>query len=201
MPTDIALAENIPEIDMIMGGHEHENYYYLRGSEMTPIYKADANAFTVYIHRCAFNLDTRRLRLYSTLAKITPEIGVEEKTNAVVNYWFDLGMKGFREMGYEPNRTVCCLPSDVELDGRLSSVGNGETSLLSKYCCESLLKSSEEDSIAIGIFNIGSIRIDDILRGNLSEYDMLRVLPFRNKFVSISVSGKILLNVLRVVYH
>ena len=194
--TDILLVENIPEIDVIMGGHEHENYYYLRGSEMTPIYKSDGNDFTVYIHRFAFNLNTRRLRLYSTLAKINPEIANEEKTNAVVNYWFDMGMKGFEEMGYKPNRTVCCLASNVELDGRSSSVRNGET-LLTEYCCESLLKSSEKDSTTIGIFNSGSIRIDDILRGNLSEYDILRVLPFRNKLVSISVSGEILLNVLR----
>ncbi|CAF5097199.1 unnamed protein product, partial [Rotaria sp. Silwood1] len=57
---DIQLAENIPEIDLILGGHEHENYFLSRGVKYTPITKADANAFTVYIHRCAFNLDTKR---------------------------------------------------------------------------------------------------------------------------------------------
>ena len=194
--TDVLLVENIPKIDMIMGGHEHENYYYLRGSEMTPIYKSDANALTVYIHRCAFNLDTKRLRVYSTLTKITPEIQNEEKTNEVVNYWFDVGMKGFEEMGYQPNETVCSLPGNVELDGRSSSVRNGET-LLSEYSCQSLLKSSEDDLSLIGIYNSGSIRIDDILRGNLSEYDILRILPFGNNLLLINVSGEIVVNVLR----
>jgi 5'-nucleotidase len=57
--TDIELAVDIPQMDLIMGGHEHEDYYYLRGIKYTPIYKADANAFTIYIHRCACNIDTR----------------------------------------------------------------------------------------------------------------------------------------------
>jgi 5'-nucleotidase len=86
LSTDIELAENIPQIDLILGGHEHEDYYLFRGSEYIPISKADANAFTVYIHRCAFNLNTKQFRIYSTLSKITSELIDEPKTNEVVNY-------------------------------------------------------------------------------------------------------------------
>ena len=193
--TDILLVENIPEIDVIMGGHEHENYYYLRGSEMTPIYKSDGNDFTVYIHRFAFNLDTRRLRLYSTLAKINPEIENEEKTNAAVNYWFDLGMKGLEEMGYEPNKIVSCLPADVELDGRSTSVRNVQT-LLTTLGCECMINSTSNRDTTIGLFNSGSIRIDDILRGTITQYDVLRILPYQNNLFALSVPGSILANVL-----
>jgi 5'-nucleotidase len=56
---DIELADNIPEIGLILGGDEHEDYYLFQGSKWTPITKADANAFTVYIHRCAFNLNPK----------------------------------------------------------------------------------------------------------------------------------------------
>ena len=162
---------------------------------MTPIHKADGNAFTVYIHRCAFNLDTKRLRIYSTLAPITTEIEDEVKTREVVNYWYNLGMEGFMKMGYDPEKMVSCLPSDVELDGRFASVRNFET-LLSKYCCESLIESSKEDSTIIGLFNTGSIRIDDVIRENVREYDIIRVLPFGNKIFSVSVPGEILGNIL-----
>jgi 5'-nucleotidase len=98
-------------------------------------------------------------------------------------------------MGFEPNKTVSCLPSNVELDGRSSSVRNFPT-LLSKYCCECLIKSTVKDFTIIGIFNTGTIRIDDILRGNISEYDILRVLPYGNNIISLSVPGKILVKVL-----
>ncbi|CAF5121744.1 unnamed protein product, partial [Rotaria sp. Silwood1] len=62
--------EHIPEIDLILGGHEHEDYFLARGLQYIPITKADANAFTVYIHRCAFNVDTKQLRIYRTLTQI-----------------------------------------------------------------------------------------------------------------------------------
>ena len=159
--TDIKLSENIPEIDLILGGHEHENSYLLRGSKYIPISKSDGNAFTVYIHRCAFNLNTKQFRVYSTLTKVTSQIRNEEKTNEVVNYWYNLGIKGFEEMGFKPNEVVSCLPSGLELDGRSSSVRNFGT-LLTKYYCEGIIKSTFENETSVGIFNSGTIRIDDI---------------------------------------
>ena len=54
---DIILAQNIPQIDLILGGHDHENYFLLRGAKFTPIYKADSNAVTVFIHLCVLNLN------------------------------------------------------------------------------------------------------------------------------------------------
>jgi 5'-nucleotidase len=166
--TDIELAENIPEIDLTLGGHEHEDYYLSRGSEWTPIRKVDANAFTVYIHRCAFNLNTKRLRNYSTLSKITSELSDEPKTNEVLNYWFNLGMKAFEDEGYKPNKTVSCLPSNIELDGRSSSVRSSQT-LLSKYCSDCMIDSTSSSGTTVGLFDSGSIRIDDILRGTITQ--------------------------------
>jgi len=83
---DIQLAENIPEIDLILGGHEHEDYFLLRGSKYIPITKSDANAVTVYIHRCAFNLNTKQFRVYNTLSRITPELEDEPSTAEVFKF-------------------------------------------------------------------------------------------------------------------
>jgi 5'-nucleotidase len=195
LDTDIELANNVPQIDLILGGHEHEDYYLLRGSEYIPITKADANAFTVYIHRCAFNLNTKQFLVYHTLTKITPEIEDEPKTAEVTNYWYNLGIKSFEEMGFQPNRTVSCLPSDIELDGRAVSVRNFAT-LLTDDACDSLLQSTSINETIVGIFNSGSIRIDDVLQGKITQYDILRVFPFVNQIVSLSVPGSFLANVL-----
>jgi hypothetical protein len=48
---DQKLAETVPEIDLILGGHEHENIQQWRGSDFTPLFKADANVRTGSIAR------------------------------------------------------------------------------------------------------------------------------------------------------
>ncbi|CAF1264425.1 unnamed protein product [Rotaria sordida] len=195
METDIQLASSIPQINLIMGGHEHDNYYYLRGTKYVPIYKADANACTVYIHRCAYNLNTKRFRIYSMLAQVTSEIPDEENTAAVAKYWFNLGIEGFRILGYEPNAIVSCLPVDIELDGRAASVRSSIT-LLTAIICESMLQLTEINRTTIGIINGGAIRIDDILRNTITQYDILRALPFVNLIVVLSVPGQLLAQIL-----
>ncbi|CAF1076512.1 unnamed protein product [Rotaria sordida] len=192
---DIHLAEHIPEIDLILGGHEHENYFLLRGSQYIPITKADANAFTVYIHRCAFNIDTKRLRVYRTLTLINSDLVDEPKTAEITNYWYDLGKKGFQQIGFQPDKTVSCLPSNIELDGRSTSVRNFPT-LLTDHACRSILNSISINETKIGVFHTGSIRIDDVLRGSITQYDILRVFPFQDNIFSVSVPGSYLANVL-----
>ncbi|CAF1442920.1 unnamed protein product [Adineta steineri] len=195
LATDIKLSENIPEIDLILGGHEHEDYFLARGSNYIPITKADANAYTVYIHRCAFNINTKRFRVYRTLTEITPELEDEQKTADVANYWFNLGIKGFEQMGFQPNKIVSCLPPAIELDGRSTSVRNFPT-LLTDSACKSILRTTSSNGTIVGVFNSGSIRIDDILRGKITQYDILRVFPFQDNLFSLSVPGSYLANVL-----
>ncbi|CAF3101203.1 unnamed protein product [Rotaria socialis] len=195
MTTDIRIASKIPQIHLIMGGHEHDNYNYLRGTKYTPIYKADANAITVFIHRCAYNLDTKRFRIYSTLAQVTNEVPEEENTAAVAKFWFDLGIKGFQELGYEPNAVVSCLPIGVELDGKSASVRSDRT-LLAAAICESMVQLTTAYNTTIGLSNGGAIRIDDVLREKITEYDILRTLPFSNTIVALSVPGAVLAQVL-----
>ena len=193
--TDKELLENIPEIDLIIGGHEHQDYHLHRGSQYSPIYKADANAFSVYIHRCAFNLDQRRFRIYSTLAFVTPDVQEDENTRDVVNHWHSLAVDGFKSMGYDIDQVVSCLPDSVELDGRFSSVRNFAT-LLSNLTCECMMYASNDTQTIAGLFDSGSIRNDDIIRGKVTQYDVLRILPYQNPLYALSVPGQILAQVL-----
>ncbi|CAF4154939.1 unnamed protein product [Rotaria sp. Silwood2] len=195
MATDIDLASKIPQLNLIMGGHEHDNFNYLRGTNYIPINKADANAFTVFIHRCAYNIDTKRFRLYSTLAQVTYEVPNEENTEAIANYWFNLGIQGFQTLGYNPNAIVSCLPTGIELDGRSASVRSHIT-LLTAEICESMLELTATYRTTIGIVNGGTVRIDDILRETISEYDIIRTLPFVNQVIALSVPGQIIAQVL-----
>lgn len=87
------------------------------------------------------------------------------------------------------------MPDSVELDGRFSSVRNFAT-FLSNFTCECMLYATSDNQTIVALFDSGSIRIDDVLREKVTEYDVLRILPFRNYLYSLSVPGQILAQVL-----
>ncbi len=119
----------------------------------------------------------------------------EEKTAAIANYWYNLDIEGFEALGYNPSEVVSCLPEDVELDGRSESVRSSQT-LLSDAICESMIQATSDSRTTIAIFNGGAIRIDDFLHEIITQYDVLRALPFLNYILVLSVPGQLLAEVL-----
>ncbi|CAF5107469.1 unnamed protein product, partial [Rotaria sp. Silwood1] len=107
----------------------------------------------------------------------------------------NLGMEGFRALGYEPNAVVSCLPAGIELDGRATSVRSSIT-LLTEAICESMLQLTAKNSTTIGVINGGAVRIDDILRNKITQYDVIRALPFSSVVVVLSIPGRLLAQVL-----
>jgi len=192
---DIELAEKIPQIDLILGGHDHKNVYFVRGMNFTPIYKADANVFTVYILRFVFNLQTKQFQIYPTLSLVNSRIAEDKQTAQVAEHWFNFGIANFRESGFEPNEIVSCLPADIHLDGRRESMHSSPT-LLTDVICRSMLKATELHRTQIVLFNHGAVRIDDILFGIITQYDILRTLPFANELLVLLVPANILHRVL-----
>jgi 5'-nucleotidase len=189
---DMALAQKIPEIDLILGGHEHENVQVWRGADFTPIIKADANVRSAYIHHLTYDIEGRRLQIDSQLQPITDKIPDDPEVSQVVQHWVDLGFSAFRQMGFEPDKLV--VNSPVALDGRESSVRNQPTQL-TEIIVEGFLQAAPEAEMAI--FNGGSVRIDDeIPPGPITEYDAIRILPFGGKVVSVEMRGRLLKQVL-----
>jgi 5'-nucleotidase/UDP-sugar diphosphatase len=99
MQNDIEVVEHNLAIDVLMGGHEHENYYLKRGSKFTPIYKADDNAFSVFIHRFAYQPKTKQLLIFSKLTQVSPRFQDEPETAKIANYYFQAGLQGYRDDG------------------------------------------------------------------------------------------------------
>ena len=82
---DKRIAKLIPEIPLIMGGHEHTNSLDIVGN--TIIAKADANAKTAYIHRISFDKKTKTAVVKSELKEINADIKSDKKVGAIVNRW------------------------------------------------------------------------------------------------------------------
>ena len=190
LATDLRLASDLPQFDLILGGHEHENVHLFRGARFTPIVKADSNAFSVYVHRCLFQRSRRHFRVQSTFVELNEKIPLHPSTNALIQSWFEVALQGFEAIGLKPREIVSCLPETVELDGRSSSIRNFPTTL-SDDACRSLLKTT-----SIAVYHSGSIRIDDTLRGKVNQYDVLRVFPYQDPVYSLRISGSKLADLL-----
>jgi 5'-nucleotidase len=189
---DIALAQALPELDLIIGGHEHENMRLFRGSDLTPILKADANVRTLYIHDLRFYPGSGDLNIDSRLLPVTDEIPDDPATQEVVDHWIELGFAGFRADGFDPWEVVAEVPSP--LDGLEVNVRNrptGLTDLISNAMW------AEVNGAQGALLNSGSIRIDDVVTpGPITQYDVIRILPFGGPVVAVEMGGELLLRVL-----
>ena len=189
--TDRALTEKFPEIDLIIGGHEHEKHLFLRGTS-APITKADANAKSAFIHYFAFDPITREFVHNPILRKLDSKIPEDPALKQATERWVKLAYDGFRKEGFNPDRVVATTTNS--LDGTEASVRNKQTNL-SQLIGDGMMQSAVGSVAAI--YNAGSIRIDDTLApGSLTEYDVIRILPFGGKALSVEMKGSLLSKVL-----
>lgn len=189
---DVDLASELPEIDIIMGGHEHENIQTYRGSDLTPIYKADSNAITAYIHRFQYNKKSKRLKINSELRIIDDRIKNDPKTLEIANKWMELAKISLQKQGIELGKKLTVAKKD--LDGKKDVIRATETEL-TKLIGDSFIENAKSD---LAIFNEGMVRIEDVIpEGNdITTTDVLRILPFEIKIVKISAPGTTLLKIL-----
>jgi 5'-nucleotidase len=189
---DIALVEQVEGLTMVLGGHEHENIEVYRGPSLTPILKADANVRTLYVHEILFHPATQKVEVVSRLVPITDAIPTDSATDRVVQRWLEVGFAGFREGGFEPDELVTT--TDVPLDGLEASVRTRPTALTELITRSMLAEVPDADG---AILNSGSIRIDDVLPpGPITQYDVIRVLPFGGPVVEVEMRGTLLERVL-----
>lgn len=200
---DRQLAAAVPQIDVIMGGHEHQAIATAEPvtrvglpaacpRPTTPIIKADANAISTYIHQLRFDPATRCLTLSAHKQMIDGQLPPDPATAAVVKKWQDMAFAGFRAEGFDPDRVVAQTP--IPLDGREVSVRNLATAL-TQAIGRGLLRSSPKAELAI--FNGGAIRLDDtLLPGEITEYDIIRTLPFGGRVTTVALEGRVLQRVL-----
>jgi len=111
---DRQLAQTIPQLALIMGGHEHQNHIETVGSVV--IAKADANAKSAYVHKVTYDGARARIMVDSDLRALDEKIELDETVSQVVKKWEDIALKGFEAEGFDINKVVTTLSEP--LDGR-----------------------------------------------------------------------------------
>ena len=187
---DRKIAELLPAIPLIIGGHEHTNKNDTIGN--VRITKADANAKTVYIHRIDFDKKNKNTEVSSQLKLIDATISEDLEIKLIVDKWVEVMDAQISKIVNHPYDHIYF--TKIPLDGRDSSVRSFQTNL-GKIIAASM-EFSFDNSVDCSIVNGGSIRIDDQLIGNINSVDIFRVLPFGGAILKVRMTGSLLKKVL-----
>jgi 2',3'-cyclic-nucleotide 2'-phosphodiesterase (5'-nucleotidase family) len=183
---DKKLALMMPQLPLIMGGHEHENQLHRLGT--TVVAKADANAKTVYVHTLRYDKKKRTCTVKSELRKVDNTVPEDPATAAVVAKWEKIKDDALRDVGINPTNVVAKL--DKPLDCRETIVREQQAPIGAKITEAMFTAARNKPQIAI--LNSGSIRVDDVLTGVLTELDVVRILPFGGALVEVEMTGALL---------
>lgn len=186
---DMQLARQLPQLPLIMGGHEHDHMHHQVGN--TVIAKADANAKTAYVHRLTYDPATRQTRLQSELVALDERVPLHPEVDKLVQAWEQKAYEAFKKQGFNLNQPVADLSEP--LDGREASIRNQPTNLgmALAHAMYEAWPGSE-----LGLINSGAVRLDDQLQGSITEFDLIRALPFGGTTLQVQLKGRLLRNVL-----
>jgi 2',3'-cyclic-nucleotide 2'-phosphodiesterase (5'-nucleotidase family) len=193
---DKKLAEQLPNLALIIGGHEHD----MRFEKVGNIYitKAHANAKSAFIIKLVINKKLMPGGGRHVTTSATPElkyldstVALDIPTNAVVRKWVSIANENYNSLGFDAERVV--IQNGEPLDGRETEIRSRSTNL------SQLVVHSMEDACPqaeLAIINAGSIRVDDVLNPPVTEYDILRALPFGGAIREVDMKGSLLIKVL-----
>lgn len=192
---DIEIAKRLPEIPLIMGGHEHFNMVVEEGKTM--ITKADANVASLFVHTFQYNTRTKELTFDSELVKVTDRHRAKPEVQVVVDKWNAVLDQNLKTIIANPDQVVYI--ADEPLDGTDVASRSIQTNL-GGIITEAMFKSYDSKA-DLAITNGGGIRIDDRLQGDITAKDVFRILPFGGKVLKVDMTGELLTDVLNFGWH
>jgi 5'-nucleotidase len=188
---DRALVDAVPEIDLVLGGHEHENWFMRRGPRFTPIVKADSNAQSLAVATVTLRGAGTPPSVAVRFENLNAAVPEDPRVQKEVRTWMNRGYDAFRRDGFNPEEVVGTITEP--LDGRAQTIRT-QSSALTTLILSAMVR---EAGTELGLLNGGSIRIDDVVSpGPVRQYDVMRVLPFGGKIVSAGLDGSVLASVL-----
>jgi 2',3'-cyclic-nucleotide 2'-phosphodiesterase (5'-nucleotidase family) len=190
---DKEIAAKNPSVSLIMGGHEHNNMTFDIGK--TRITKADANALTAWVHRCSYDIKTKKVAINSKLVPIDSKITEDPETAEIVKKWTNIADIGFKKAGFMPDEVVTTLPQI--LDGRSATIRFQQNNL-GAAITKAMVATAKNQPVDCAFFNSGSVRIDDLVQGTITQSDIIRILPFGGKIYELEIIGSELRKVLTV---
>lgn len=186
---DIRLARELPGLALILGGHEHDRRFEKIGKVY--ITKAHANAKSAYVVKLKINRKKGKTKADPKLEYINEQLPLDSVTDSVVQKWVDIADKSFGSLGFDVRKTL--LSSGAPLDGRESEIRSRSTNL-TRLIVNAIAQAAPKADVVL--MNSGSIRVDDILQMPLTQYDIIRTLPFGGGIREADMKGSLLIKTL-----
>lgn len=186
-PNDIRLADSVPEIDIILGGHDHD-YEIIKRSNCYIIKSGtDFREFS----KIKLKIDGNYLNSKRNNSRLE------------LNNFLDLEIEQIKCLNYEPNlelknklnKFITTIDEKMgkvlgqfncELDGRFSSIRKFETNL-GNFVTDIMLASTKAD---LAILNSGTLRSDRIHpKGNFTMRDLFNILGYIDPIAVLQATG------------
>lgn len=186
---DEKLAKELPELAVIMGGHEHDQRFKKIGKVY--ITKAMANARSAYVIKLSINKKKNKIKAKPELVLINDQIAKDSATNLVVEKWTKIAADNFSTLGFDVAKVI--IDKGEPLDGREAAVRTHPTNL-TRLLIKAIINAAPEADVVI--MNSGSIRVDDVLPIPVTQYDVIRTLPFGGGIRQVEMKGSMLTRIL-----
>ncbi|CAG2163538.1 unnamed protein product [Oppiella nova] len=173
-PNDCRLAENVDEIDLILGGHDHDYEVKIVNGKYIVKSGTDFRQFS---------------RIDITFKEQTFEIQVQEFNVNSYDYEEDLALKAELEKYsdvIEGKMDSILGHISCDLDGRFAAIRTKETNL-GNLVADIMLASTHSD---LAIVNSGTLRSDQIhSKGPFKLRDLVTIMPMMDPLIVLSATG------------
>lgn len=189
MEDDEKLARELPGLAAIIGGHEHDGRYAKIGG--VPITKALANAKNAYAVNLQINTKKKKTKVQTDIEPLNETVPLDSATNEVVQKWNRIAEDNYASLGFDAKAIV--INKGEPLEGRETEVRSHATNL-SQLVVAAMKEAAPQADVVL--LNAGSIRVDDVVQLPVSQYDILRALPFGGAISEADMKGSLLVKVM-----
>ena len=179
LDVDKDIAKNIPQIDLILGGHNHYFFPTPKYIGKTPIIQD--GEFGIRVGKIEFD---KKLKHY-TYQYITPDMKSSEKIDKVIH-------RIDKKLDTKRNKVLA--KTKITLIGEQNTIEHCQTNL-GRLVLMSMIQDFPEYDVVMT--NSGSIRINRNIKDKVTFADVLELLPFENSVVEVEIQGKYLKNILK----
>lgn len=204
-PNDIRLCDAVPEIDLILGGHDHD-YEILKRPSGRYIIKSGTDFREFSKVTLKVNCDYLKWKSNNKFSQDTVNGDDDDASQAPAMSPF-LGPPEIEQIkcfGYQPDETLKAKLDkfvttidekmgkvlgefNCDLDGRFASIRRSETNL-GNFVTDIMLASTHAD---LAILNSGTLRSDRIHpRGNFTMRDLFNILGYIDPIAVLQASGR-----------
>ncbi|XP_054710745.1 trifunctional nucleotide phosphoesterase protein YfkN-like [Uloborus diversus] len=173
-PNDCRLAENVDEIDLILGGHDH--VYEIKKVNGKMIIKSgtDFREFS----KISLNFNTHPAEINVEKVEVTSKFSEDEELKEQLSVYRDIVAGKMDEvLGH----------FSTDLDARFSSIRTQETNI-GNFIADVMLSSTHSD---LALLNSGTLRADRILpKGDFTLRDLVNLLPMMDPMIVLNAPGE-----------